>query len=206
MEKKYFIFLLLFSSLVVFSGCQKLTPKLPEETEATIQEILENPKKFQDAEVKLTGVLISSKKNGLVLREEGFEIKVSTESSGIAAEDFLDKEVELGGVLKEGAEEPILEMSWVGVIPKEEAIEVAEEKKAALASVLEIDVEKIEVVSSEAVDWSDTSLGAPEPGKMYAQVITPGFKIIYKAEGKTYEVHTNQDGTLAVLLEPRTEL
>jgi hypothetical protein len=42
------------------------------------------------------------------------------------------------------------------------------------------------------VDWSDTSLGCPEPGMMYAQVITPGFLVMIEAEGQQYEYHTDE--------------
>jgi len=191
---------------LVFSGCQKLTPKLPEEKEARVQEVLENPQDFQAVEVKLTGVLKLAKEKELILEDEGFEIKVSTESSGIGVEDFLNEKVETGGVLKEGVKELVLEMNWVGIVPKPQAVEVAEEKREALASFLKINEGEIEVVSTQSVDWPDTSLGVPEEGKMYMQVITPGYKIVYKAKGKTYEVHTDRDGTLAVLVEPRTEL
>lgn len=49
----------------------------------------------------------------------------------------------------------------------------------------------IQLVSEEAVDWPDTSLGLPEKGMMYAQVITPGFKIILKVGDKLYEYHSD---------------
>lgn len=204
--KKTQIFIFLALSSIVFSGCQRLTPKLPEEKEATVKEVLEKPQDFQEVEVKLTGILKVSKEKGLILKDEDYKIKVSTESSGIAPEDFVNEKVEVGGTLKEEVKEPTLEMSWVGILPKNQAREIAIEKKVALASVLDVDEGEIEVVSTEAVDWPDSSLGAPEEGKMYMQVITPGFKIIYKAQGKAYEVHTNQDGILAVLVEPRVEL
>ena len=197
---------ILILALLICSGCQKMIPKLPEEKETTIEEILARPQDFQEVEIKLTGVLKASKEKGLKLIDKDFEIKVSTESSGIAPADFVNEKVEVGGVLKGGVKELTLEMGWVGILPKSQAREIAIEKKAALASVLKVDEGEIEVVSTEVVDWPDSSLGAPEEGKMYMQVITPGFKIIYKAQGKTYEVHTNQDGTLAVLIKPRTEL
>jgi hypothetical protein len=57
--------------------------------------------------------------------------------------------------------------------------------------------EEIGLVSIEAVDWSDASLGCPQEGYMYAQVITPGFRIILEADGQQYEYHTNQaDGVI----------
>lgn len=61
--------------------------------------------------------------------------------------------------------------------------------------------EQINRVSVEAVEWSDTSLGCPQEGYMYAQVITPGYKIILEAEGVQYEYHTDE-GTHVVLCQP----
>ncbi|MCY4080515.1 MAG: hypothetical protein OXF54_09745 [Caldilineaceae bacterium] len=51
----------------------------------------------------------------------------------------------------------------------------------------------ITVVSTEEVEWSDTSLGCQEPNKMYAQVITPGYKIVLEFGGNTYDYHTAAD-------------
>jgi hypothetical protein len=48
----------------------------------------------------------------------------------------------------------------------------------------------IKVVSVEAVQWSDTSLGCPQPDRMYAQVVTPGYRIVLEAGGQTYEYHS----------------
>ncbi|MDP2768025.1 MAG: hypothetical protein Q8O41_11375 [Candidatus Methanoperedens sp.] len=63
--------------------------------------------------------------------------------------------------------------------------------KKDLAGRLNIPVEEILLVKQEKVDWSDTSLGFPEDGMMYAQVITPGFRIILKAGDKLYEYHSD---------------
>jgi hypothetical protein len=52
--------------------------------------------------------------------------------------------------------------------------------------------EDILVISVEAVQWSDTSLGCPLPGMMYAQVITPGFRVTLKAGGETYDYHADR--------------
>ena len=51
----------------------------------------------------------------------------------------------------------------------------------------------ITVVSTEEVEWSDTSLGCQEPNKMYAQMITPGYKIVLESGGNTYDYHTAAD-------------
>jgi len=73
-----------------------------------------------------------------------------------------------------------------------EARRAVELAKADLARRLEISVSEILVISVEAVDWPDTSLGCPEPGMMYAQVITPGYLIVLEAAGQTYEYHTDR--------------
>jgi len=55
------------------------------------------------------------------------------------------------------------------------------------------------LVSSEASDWSDASLGCPQEGYAYAQVITPGYKLIFDLAGPSHAVHTNADGSHLVL-------
>lgn len=70
-----------------------------------------------------------------------------------------------------------------------------------LARELGVSADQITVVSSEAVDWPDASLGCPEPGVMYAQVITPGYKFVLEAGGETYEVHTDEHGNNVVRCE-----
>ena len=50
----------------------------------------------------------------------------------------------------------------------------------------------IQVASIEAVEWSDASLGCPEPGMAYAQVITLGYRLILTVNGERHEYHTDQ--------------
>jgi hypothetical protein len=60
-----------------------------------------------------------------------------------------------------------------------------------LAQKLNVPIDEIREVSVEAVEWPDTSLGCPQPGMMYAQVITPGFRVVLAAQGQTVEYHTD---------------
>ena len=53
----------------------------------------------------------------------------------------------------------------------------------------------------EAVEWSDASLGCPQEGFMYAQVITPGYLIILEAQGEQYEYHTDQTTNVVLCQE-----
>ncbi|MBC7224391.1 MAG: hypothetical protein H5T59_09000 [Anaerolineae bacterium] len=66
----------------------------------------------------------------------------------------------------------------------------------ALAEELGLPEGDIQVLEVEPMEWPDTSLGCPEPGMMYAQVITPGFRVRLRAGEKTYVFHT--DGLRAV--------
>ena len=53
--------------------------------------------------------------------------------------------------------------------------------------------------SSESVQWSDASLGCPQEGMLYAQVITPGYKLVFNLSGTAHPVHTNSDGSQMVV-------
>jgi hypothetical protein len=44
----------------------------------------------------------------------------------------------------------------------------------------------IVLVAVEPETFSDSSLGVPQPGQMYLQVITPGYVIYLQADGVTY--------------------
>lgn len=72
-----------------------------------------------------------------------------------------------------------------------EAEEVVALAIAELAARLGISEAEIRVVSVEVVNWPDTSLGYPQPGYAYAQVITPGFRIQLEAKGQIYEYHSD---------------
>ena len=55
------------------------------------------------------------------------------------------------------------------------------------------DKDEIAVVGIEQVEWQDASLGCPEPGKMYAQVITPGYRILLSYEKEKYKYHSDKE-------------
>ena len=68
-----------------------------------------------------------------------------------------------------------------------------------LADELEVDGRSFRLNSSERMMWSDASLGCPEEGMAYAQVITPGYKLVFDLAGTSYAVHTNSDGSHMVI-------
>lgn len=60
-----------------------------------------------------------------------------------------------------------------------------------LARRLGVDVSEIELVSAEAVEWQDSCLGYGSPVELCLQAVTPGYKVIVKTGGATYEFHTD---------------
>lgn len=70
---------------------------------------------------------------------------------------------------------------------------LVEAARKDLSERLGITVGEIELVGEvEVVTWRDTSLGCPEPGKMYAQVLTPGYKFTLKTGDNFYVYHTGR--------------
>ncbi len=81
---------------------------------------------------------------------------------------------------------------------------VVEMAKEDLAQRLDLSPWEISVTSIQAVEWSDASLGCPQPGMAYAQVITPGFLIVLEASGQTYEYHSDAGRFVILCLEHGT--
>jgi hypothetical protein len=57
-----------------------------------------------------------------------------------------------------------------------------------------VPVEAVTVVESKDMTWSDASLGLPRSGEMYAQVVTPGWRIILEAKNLRYLYCTSDRG------------
>ncbi|MEZ4619795.1 MAG: YbaY family lipoprotein [Caldilineaceae bacterium] len=77
---------------------------------------------------------------------------------------------------------------------------------ALIADETGVDAAALTVSAVEAVEWPDSSLGCPEAGMMYMQVITPGYRITFVDDsGMTYEVHTGSDAAGAMVYCTQTE-
>lgn len=59
-----------------------------------------------------------------------------------------------------------------------------------LAQRLSVAPDSIEVLEALAVIWPDSSMGCPQPGMAYTQVLTDGLFIRLQAEGKEYHYHS----------------
>jgi hypothetical protein len=104
------------------------------------------------------------------------------------------------------------EILWLGekFISSDEAVNTALEwtvreaqalVELALADVaerLDVRADEIGVEGVEPAQFRDASLGAPEAGRVYAQVITPGYSIELSGSGEIYEYHGSGDRVVLV--------
>jgi hypothetical protein len=63
--------------------------------------------------------------------------------------------------------------------------------QAKAAKKLGIPLDSIEIVSITATNFADSSLGCPQPGMAYTQVITPGYRIITRGDSKQLTVNVS---------------
>lgn len=76
--------------------------------------------------------------------------------------------------------------------------QIESQAAALLAQQLNKPADTLTLQSREEVEWSDGSLGCPDPATSYIQVITPGFKLVYSDGAANYNVHTNADGSSVI--------
>jgi hypothetical protein len=86
------------------------------------------------------------------------------------------------------------------VDPKAQAsVDAAMQDAATQAGVPASDL-RLEQV--QATEWRDASLGCPRADAMYAQVLTPGFRIVISGGGKQFEYHSDERGRVVLCSQP----
>lgn len=75
----------------------------------------------------------------------------------------------------------------MGLSEQQTIAEAVVRARGDLAQRLRVSEHDILEGSAEPADFPDAALGAPIEDEMSAQVITPGWRIRLKANGKTYE-------------------
>ncbi len=70
------------------------------------------------------------------------------------------------------------------------AVEIARD---SLAKRLAADGGSFKLVFIQAVEWSDSGLGCPDPKHTYLAVVTPGYRVILKDAMQSYRVHVAND-------------
>lgn len=76
---------------------------------------------------------------------------------------------------------------------------IAAKCKADLAERLELKAQDVKLVEVTPVNWPDASLGMPEIDKAYAQVLTPGYRIILEGITCTRPARRRSDTAVSVL-------
>ena len=75
--------------------------------------------------------------------------------------------------------------------------------RTALSERLKIPEETIRLGHASAKDWPDASLGCPEKGMVYAQVITPGYWVQLQVGENVYDIRVGNGR--ALVCEPKLE-
>lgn len=65
-----------------------------------------------------------------------------------------------------------------------------------------IPLDQITVIDARPVVWPDASLGCPQPGMQYAQVLTPGYLVLLAAWGIQYEYHAGRGAAISYCHNP----
>lgn len=89
------------------------------------------------------------------------------------------------------AETPAAEAAEEGSVNStfDGALDVTVGAARDLAARLGVPLEQVNLVSEELVEWPDGSLGCPQPGMMYTQVMTDGIRIVMEVGGAQYNYH-----------------
>jgi hypothetical protein len=63
------------------------------------------------------------------------------------------------------------------------------------AALAKVSHEQLMIVRAQSVIWGDGSLGCPEPGMMYTQMLVNGYWIVIEAAGKQYDFRVGSGGS-----------
>jgi hypothetical protein len=80
--------------------------------------------------------------------------------------------------------------------------DLIEKMRADLAQRIGIAASAAKVVRAESIEWPNGALGCAQPGKMYTQMIVPGYVVELQHEGKTYSYHASKNGYFALCDRP----
>jgi hypothetical protein len=87
-------------------------------------------------------------------------------------------------------------------VPKEDAAQVTGEVPRDLLDKIYADLEQrsggqrseFTLSGAESVQWNDGSLGCPEPGQVYPQVITNGYRVMIEYLDQSYDYRATDKG------------
>ena len=64
--------------------------------------------------------------------------------------------------------------------------------KELIGEFLDVPAADITLVSLNAQEFNDSSLGCPEPGMSYLQALTPGYRVVVEADGRRFDVRVSR--------------
>ena len=82
--------------------------------------------------------------------------------------------------------------------------DLIEKVRADLAQRAGIAASDAKVVRAESVNWPNAAMGCEQPGRMYAQMIVPGYVVELGYGGRTYSYHAGKDGAFSLCENPTT--
>ena len=85
--------------------------------------------------------------------------------------------------------------------PPPEAAAAVDAALQAAAQHLGVSPDQLQVTQVEPHEWPDASLGCPQPGQMYSQVVTPGYLVMITSDGHQLEYHTDMRGRVILCHE-----
>jgi hypothetical protein len=72
-----------------------------------------------------------------------------------------------------------------------DAASVVEAAMSDATAHLGVSRDQLHVDQVQAHQWPDSSLGCPQPGQLYSQIVTPGYLVVISGSGKQLEYHTD---------------
>jgi hypothetical protein len=86
--------------------------------------------------------------------------------------------------------------------PLPEAQPAVDQAVQDAAGRLSVSAGDLRVDQVEARQWPDASLGCPQPGLLYSQIVTPGFLIVISStSGRQLEYHADSRGRVVLCKE-----
>ena len=69
------------------------------------------------------------------------------------------------------------------------------------AAHLNVSRDQLQVSQVGSQQWNDASLGCPQPGQLYSQIVTPGFLVMITSGSHQLEYHTDMRGRVTLCHE-----
>ncbi len=127
---------------------------------------------------------------------------VEAETPAPPADGLANVEVQMPPSRQDGLAHGQIETpaSWPGVFVKEDPPPMAVERAARFVALrASVRRARVEIVDHTVAHWVNESLGIPEQGRSYPDVIVPGYRVILRVRSRIHEARTNLDGSLVKL-------